>query len=222
MATKTMATKAKGRVAPRFDGDELTENFVEQLAEGQACDAIASGARLPALVSERGQAARIDRCVLRTVSLSDPMARRLRVQDSRIETSDLANIDLTGGSLERVEITTTRLTGATFTEAQLKSVLFKECKMDLALVRMARLQQCVFEGCNLAEADFYGTDLTGTIFRECDLSRVDLSHAKLAGADVRGCRLDGLRGSPEGMEGLIISPDQAVLLIPLFGIRVEW
>jgi hypothetical protein len=24
------------------------------------------------------------------------------------------------------------------------------------------------------------------------------------------------------MEGLIISPDQAVLLIPLFGIRVEW
>jgi len=217
-----MATKAKGRVAPRFDVEELAENFVEQIVKGQACDATASGVLLPALVSERGQAARIDRCLLRTVSLSDPAARRLRVQDSRIEASDWANIDLTGGSLERVEITSTRLTGATFTEARLKSVLFKECKMDLALVRMARLEQCVFERCNLSEADFYGTDLTGTVFRECDLSRADLSQAKLAGADVRGCRLDGLRGSPEGMNGLIISPDQAVLLIPLFGVRVEW
>jgi uncharacterized protein YjbI with pentapeptide repeats len=217
-----MATKTKARILPRLEMDELAENFVEQLAEGQACDAIASGAMLPALVSSRGQAARIDRCLLRRVSLSDPMARRLRVQDCQIEGSDLANIDLTGGSFDRVEIATTRLTGATFTEAHLKNVLFKECKMDLALLRMARLEQCVFEGCNLSEADFYGANLTGAIFRECNLNRADLSHTKLAGADIRGCRLDGLRGSPDGMDGLIISPDQAALLITLFGVRVEW
>jgi uncharacterized protein YjbI with pentapeptide repeats len=87
---------------------------------------------------------------------------------------------------------------------------------------MARLQQCVFERCNLTDADFYSADLSGTIFRNCDLSRADLSHAKLSGADIRNCRLDGLRGTPATMEGLIISPDQAPLLITLFGVRVEW
>ena len=84
------------------------------------------------------------------------------------------------------------------------------------------LRQCVFENCNLTDADFYGADLSGAIFRDCDLSRADLSQAKLVNADIRGCRLDGLRGTPGAMAGLITSPDQAPLLITLFGVRVEW
>jgi uncharacterized protein YjbI with pentapeptide repeats len=86
---------------------------------------------------------------------------------------------------------------------------------------MARLEHCVFERCNLTEADFYSADLTGVIFRKCDLSRADLSHAKLAGADIRDCRIDGMRGTPATMAGLLISADQAPLLITLFGVRVE-
>ena len=87
---------------------------------------------------------------------------------------------------------------------------------------MASLKQCVFERCNLADADFYGADLSGTIFRDCDLCRADVSQAKLAGADIRSCRLDSLRGTPITMDRLTISPDQAPLLITLFGVRVEW
>jgi uncharacterized protein YjbI with pentapeptide repeats len=217
-----MATKKKARTPPDLDLDQLTENLLGQLADGQASDATATNALLPALISPRGQPARIDRCLLRTVSLSNLKAQRLHLHDSRIESSDLANLDLAGGSLERVEIVATRLTGATFTEAQLKSVLFEECKLDFALFRMARLEQSVFERCNLSDADFYATDLSGTVFRNCDLSRADLSLAKLAGTDIRGCRLDDLRGRPAEMDGLIISPDQAPLLITLFGVRVEW
>jgi uncharacterized protein YjbI with pentapeptide repeats len=87
---------------------------------------------------------------------------------------------------------------------------------------MAKLEQCVFDSCNLTEADFYGTELSGSIFRRCDLSRADISHANLTGADIRDCRIDGMRGTPASAAGLVISPDQAVLLITLFGVRVEW
>jgi uncharacterized protein YjbI with pentapeptide repeats len=216
-----MATKTKGRIAPQIEFDLLTESFAEQLPSGLISDATATDTTLPPLLSPRGQPTRIDRCVWTSVTLADPKANGMHMQDARIENSDLANIVLTGSSLDRIEITSTRLTGATCTEAQLKSVLFKECKLDFALLRMAQLQQCVFENCNLTDADFYGADLAGTIFRDCDLSRADLSQAKLAGADIRGCRLDGLRGTPITMGGLIISPDQAALLITLFGVRVE-
>ncbi len=217
-----MATKIKGRIAPDIDFELLTETFAEQLPTGTVTDATASDIALPPLHSQRGQPIRVDRCVWSSVTLADPKAHGLRMQDARIENSDLANVVLTGSSFERVEITSTRLTGATCTEAQLKSVLFKECKLDLALLRMARLQQCVFEKCILTDADFYGADLSGAIFRDCDMSRADISQAKLAGVDIRGCRLDGLRGTPITMDGLIISPDQAALLITLFGVRVEW
>jgi uncharacterized protein YjbI with pentapeptide repeats len=217
-----MAGKPKGRIAPRIDDALLTETFAEQLASGSVHDALAVEMALPPLLSQRGQPAFIEGCIWRSVTLSSPKAQRLRLRDARIEQSDLANIDLTGAALERVEILATRLTGATCSEAQSKSVLFQECKVDFALFRMARLEQCVFERCNLAEADFYGANLTGAIFRGCDLSRVDISHATLSGADLRDCRLDGVRGTPEAMDGLIISPDQAALLITLFGVRVQW
>lgn len=214
--------KSKGRVAPRFDAEPLTETFEEQLGSGVVCDAMASDKTFPSLVSPRGQSVRIDRCVWRSVTISDEKAHRLLLRDSRIENSNLANLDLTESLLERVEIASTRLTGAIFTEAQLKSVLLQECKLDFAVMRMAKMQTCVFERCNLTDADFYGADLSGTVFRACDLSRADLSHAKLSGADIRDCRLDGIRGVPADTDGLIISPDQAALLITLFGIRVEW
>ncbi|MBB5337689.1 pentapeptide repeat-containing protein [Tunturiibacter gelidoferens] len=216
-----MATKTKGRIAPQIEFDLLTETFTEQFESGQVSDATGSDMALPPLLSPRGQPARIDRCLLNSVSLADPTAHGLHLHDSRIESSDLANGDLKASSIERVEFVSTRLTGAIFTDAQLKSVLFKECKLDFALLRMARLQHCVFENCNLTDADFYSADLSGTIFRDCDLSRADLSHVKLIGADIRGCRLDGLRGTPATMSGLTISSDQAALLITLFDVQVK-
>ena len=217
-----MAAKPKGRIAPRIDEAVLTETFSEQLASGAVHDAVAAEMALPALVSPRGQSATIEGCIWRSVTLSNPKAQRLRLRDARIEKSDLANIEVSGAAWERVELVATRLTGATCNESQLKSVLFQECKLDFALFRMASLEHCVFEKCNLTEADFYGANLTGAIFRGCDLSRADISHAKLTTADLRDCRLDGMRGKPDAMEGLIISPDQAALLITLFGVRVQW
>jgi uncharacterized protein YjbI with pentapeptide repeats len=218
----SMPNKVKGRIAPRIEIETLTETFREQLATGEAKDAIISEAALPSLLSPRGQSIAVDRCLWRRVTLADPKAQRLCVRDTVIESCDLANIDLTGSRLERVEITSTRLTGLTCTEAKLKSVLFRDCKMDFALVRMAKLENCIFENCNLTDADFYDADLSRNIFRECDLSRADISHAKLTGADIRDCRLDGIRGLPSNLDGLIISPDQAALLITLFGVRVQW
>jgi uncharacterized protein YjbI with pentapeptide repeats len=217
-----MAGKPKGRSAPRIDDALLTETFTEQLASGSVHDALAAGIALPPLLGPRGQSASIEVCIWRSVTLSDPKAQRLLLRDARIEESDLANIDMAGAALERVEFVATRLTGVTCSETQLKSVLFQECKLDFGFFRMARLEQCVFEKCNLAEADFYAANLTGAIFRGCDLSRVDISHATLSGADLRDCRLDGMRGAPDAMDGLIISPDQAALLITLFGVHVQW
>jgi uncharacterized protein YjbI with pentapeptide repeats len=159
--------------------------------------------------------------VFHAVSLADTGARRLLLNDVRIEGSDLANIDLSFSTFERVEIIATRLTGAVCNEAQWKSVLFRECRLELAMARMATLKDCVFEDCDLAQVDFYAADLTGAIFRRCDFSRADVSHAKLSRADIRDCRIDGMRGTPDAANGLIISPEQAALLITLFGVTVK-
>ena len=219
-----MAAKGKARLAPRMDVESLTENFREQVERGTVFEALAVGMALPSLESLRGQPVRIDQSLLRGVTLSGApdgtRAERLVMADVRVEGSDLSNLDMSEGRLERVEFVETRLTGANLRDVRLKSVLFQECKLDLAMLRMARFEACVFERCRLTEADFYGADLSGVVFRGCDLGRADLSQARLGGADLRDCRLDGMRGMPAEMNGLMISPDQAALLITLFGVKV--
>ena len=215
-----MKPKQKGRIAPRIDLDRLEDNFLAQLASGSVYDAHVSGP-LPSLNSARDKRVSILGCALTNVSLVDTNACRLMLSDVRIENSDLANIDCTAGTFERVDIIGTRLTGAVCNESQWKSVLFRECRMDLAMMRMATLHDCVFENCNLTQADLYSADLTGAIFRRSDLSRADIAQAKLTGADIRACRIDGMRGTPAAMDGLVISPEQAALLITLFGVTVK-
>ena len=196
------------------------DNFLAQLAGGSVYDAQFSGP-LPPLNSARDQRVSIIGCVFKNVSFADTNARRLLLSDVRIENSDLANIDYTGSTFERVEIIGSRLTGAICNESQWKSVLFRECRLDLATMRMAAMQDRVFEDCNITQADLYAADLTGALFRRSDLSRADIAQANLTRADIRDCRIDGMRGTPAGMEGLIISPDQAALLITLFGVTVR-
>jgi uncharacterized protein YjbI with pentapeptide repeats len=215
-----MPAKPKGRIPPRIDLDRLEDNFITQLASGSVYDARFSG-QLPPLHSARDQRVSLMGCALQNVSLAETNARSLLLSDVRIESSDLANIDCTGSTFERVEIVGTRLTGAICTESQWKSVLFRECRLDLAILRMTTMQDCLFEDCNLNQADLYAADLTGAIFRRADLSRADVAQAKLTRADIRDCRIDGMRGAPAAMDGLIISPDQAVLLITLFGVTVK-
>jgi uncharacterized protein YjbI with pentapeptide repeats len=216
-----MPAKQKGRVAPRLNLDGIEDNLTAQIASGSVYDAHLSGGRLPLLHSVRDQRVSLIGCALQNVSLTDTNARRLLLSDVRIENSDLANIDCSASNFERVEIIGTRLTGALWNEAQWKSVLFRECRMDLVMARMATMQDCVFEDCNLTQADFYAADMAGAIFRRCDFSRADIAQAKLTGADIRDCRIDGMRGMPAAMDGLIISPDQAALLITLFGVTVK-
>jgi len=103
-----MAAKPKGRIAPRIDEALLTETFSKQLASGSVHDALVADMALPPLVSPRGQAASIEGCIWRSITLSDPKAQRLRLRDARIESSDLANIDMAAAALERVEFLATR------------------------------------------------------------------------------------------------------------------
>jgi uncharacterized protein YjbI with pentapeptide repeats len=215
-----MPTKQKGRIAPRIDLNRLEGNFLTQLASGSVYDAHFSGP-LPPLHSARDQRVSILGCALQSVSTADTNARRLLLSDVRIENSDLANIDCTGSTFERVEFIGARLTGAICNESQWKSVLFRDCRLDLAMIRMATLHDCVFESCNLTQADLYSADLTGAIFRRSDLSRADVAQATLSGADIRDCRIDSMRGTPIATDGLTISPDQATLLITLFGVIVK-
>lgn len=64
----------------------------------------------------------------------------------------------------------------------------------------------------LSGLDLEGKDLQGREFRGCMLRKVNL-----ANADLRTCRLEGLRD----VQGMIVTPVQAIGLAALLGITVK-
>jgi uncharacterized protein YjbI with pentapeptide repeats len=115
------------------------------------------------------------------------------------------------GSLERVAVSDTRMTGLACTDGMLSDVTFDACKIDLTNWRFTRFDVVSFDRCNLSGADFGEADLRGASFTDCDLSGAQFSNARMAGARFRNCELEGI-GGITSWQGAIVHPDDLMAL----------
>jgi uncharacterized protein YjbI with pentapeptide repeats len=132
--------------------------------------------------------------VLTEVDLSGAKLDGLDLEDGSLKACNLANLRSRGCTLDRVEIETSRLTGAMLVEPRLMDVLFRDCPIDLSSFRFGRLSRVRFERCRLSEADFQGVTARACSFIDCDMTGVQLSQGTFTGSAFRGCSLSGARG----------------------------
>jgi uncharacterized protein YjbI with pentapeptide repeats len=163
-------------------------------------------------VSVRGA---ISRSELTSVILAESRAGPLTMLDTVLRRVDLSHAEWIALTARRVEILDCRATGwrSTFDLAQ--DFYMEDCRMDYCVLTIVRAKDLnVFKGCAFRNATI-GGDLSNVIFDECLLDGVEfLAHAA-TGCDLRGSRLDGITGLMS-LRGALISPDQAVTLVPQF------
>ncbi len=145
---------------------------------------------------------------------------RLRLADTRAETSDLSGANWEKARFRRAEFIGCRLLGIQLLEAQLEDVVFRDCNLEGAVFVSATFKAVRFEKCNLRGAAFEEADLSGTVFYQCDLTNASLRGTKLRGADLRGSTVNGLQTSAKELQGVIIDAVQAVQVVGLLGITV--
>jgi uncharacterized protein YjbI with pentapeptide repeats len=184
--------------------DESTaeSDFGEQLNSGDHyTDIVLSNRNLA------GQAAgrlTLQRARLQDIEMVGSKLKFLRLIDARLDHCDLANIDWSQSTFDRIELVNCRMTGGSFIDSEIKDVSFEDCKIDLAQFRVSAFKDCRFLNCNLREADFYEANLEGIVFSGCDMRGVQLYGANLKGADFRGSQLEGLQARAEDLQGAII------------------
>ena len=115
--------------------------------------------------------------------------------DTVVEHADWANRRELGLAARRVEVRSSRFTGAELGEAILIDATFVDCRLDLAGLRHARLERVVFRDCRLGECDLHGATLTDVLFERSELRQATLTGARLERVELRGCELTGLRGA---------------------------
>ena len=126
--------------------------------------------------------------------LSGARLNSLFLTDCTLERCNLANTVVRNGSMRRVTVTGSRLTGFMWTAGDARETEFRDCRADMASFESAKLSHVVFEDCNLRDADCRSARLEAVRFEGCDLTGADLGGARLERCSMRRCTLDGLRG----------------------------
>jgi uncharacterized protein YjbI with pentapeptide repeats len=168
--------------------------------------------------------AEVEQCRFRSADLSNCALERTSFIDCLVEDSDLANLRTVKSSLQRVQLSATRMTGLHWVDGALREVTIADCRANLSSFRFTAFHNVLFENCVLTGADFQNADLTGARFVGCDLTGAQFSHAKMAGTRLSDCVLAGL-GGVSSMAGATVSGADLVTLTytlaAALGIRID-
>jgi uncharacterized protein YjbI with pentapeptide repeats len=126
--------------------------------------------------------------------LSGARLQNLFLVDCCLRRANVANAVVRNGSMRRVTVEGSRLTGLQWTGGDVRESSFADCRADMASFESSKLSHVAFSDGDLRDADFRSTRMEAVHFERCDLSGADLSGARLERCSMRGCTLDGLRG----------------------------
>lgn len=165
---------------------------------------------------------------------------RLDAARCRFDGCRLTGCDFTRASLQEVIFDHCDLSGARFDDAGLLQVQFLDCRGLGAYFTGALWDEVTIEGgsfqyANLARVEWKNcrlrtgmqdavlTDLTAkkTHVDGCDFTRADWSHAHIAQLDLSRSVIEGAVFSPEALQGVRVSRDQAADLARLLGLVIQ-
>jgi uncharacterized protein YjbI with pentapeptide repeats len=131
---------------------------------------------------------------LESADLSGARLQSLFLGDCELARCNLSNAVVRNGSMRRVSVEGSRLTGFTWTAGEIRDGVFRDCRADMSSFGGSKFDRVVFERCDLREADLRQGRFESVAFRGCDLSGADIGNARFAGCEMSGCTLEGLRG----------------------------
>lgn len=161
---------------------------------------------------------------LRGVALKVSAPRGFTLSDVVIRSCDLSNLDAREGSIRRVDIHGSRLTGLSLSAATLSDLIVRASSLKLASFAFARLRRVAFEEVDLTEASFMQAHLEQVAFSKCSLTCVDFRGAKFKDCVIRGSSLDTIIGI-DSLAGVTMPwPDllaSAAAMASALGITIE-
>ena len=124
--------------------------------------------------------------------------------------------------LNRCDFRSCSAPGITFLKGRLTGVNMTDSQMGYCDLSEATVDRLVARETSLSEANVYGTKLRHVTLERCDLSRTTVCRASLSGVDLSTSEIAGIRVSSDFHElrGATVSPEQAVQLAGLLGVKV--
>lgn len=213
--------RTHARVSEAIGAHVTEQELEERLAEGDAevaltsfeglelADVDASGATFSEVVFKHCTFERVD---FSQSTFTDVIFSGCRFISCTMERSWLNRVDIRSTSAPGMSLAHGRLTGVGIVDSQLTYADFSEASISDLHVQATALAESVWQAARLKR----------TTFADCSLTRAEFVGTSLAGIDLSSCEIGGIVVSNTFRElrGLVVSPEQAQVLVGLLGVRI--
>ncbi|MYL43488.1 pentapeptide repeat-containing protein [Virgibacillus massiliensis] len=169
-----------------------------------------------------GEHVRFEEVYLKKVTLSQSRLSFSRWTDVIFNGCDLSNVDFQDAYFNRVAFHNCKLAGADFDQANFQDVQFIECEAPYCLFNQTLLRDMAFRQCLLKGANFMEVQFDNVQFGYSVIQDVTFTGSSLASIDLSNCQFRTIHLTGEELRGAIISAEQAVSFIELFGVQVKY
>lgn len=146
-------------------------------------------------------------CLFEQVDFGDCTFRDVRFEQCRF-----IGCTMDKGWLNRVDLRDCSAPGLSLLQARLSQVSAAACDLSFANISETSIDHMALRDCRMREAAFQRAKLRHVSLADCDLTRIDVSTC-LFQAPV-------LSGDHRELRGLVVSPEQALSLATLLGVRI--
>ncbi|MBO0995749.1 pentapeptide repeat-containing protein [Bacillus sp. SD088] len=141
--------------------------------------------------------------------------------DVVFENCDLTNLDFRMARFTRVEFIDCKLVGVNCDQANFNDVLFRQCQAPYSLFNLSTFQDVCFDECLLKGANFIDASLEFLDFTNSVIEDVQFTGTSLSNIDLSQCEFSLIHADEHDLRGAIISPEQAIGFIEVFGLKVK-
>lgn len=135
------------------------------------------------------------------------------VSDARIIDSNFSNTLFDDCRMQRVEVTESRLVGASFAGGHLRDLVMEGCLADMSSWRSASLTRAVFRHCRLDGSDWAAARFSDIVFVDCTLVGAQFSQCRVQRVRFASCDLAGV-GGLSSLAGALMGLADVVSLAP--------
>lgn len=142
--------------------------------------------------------------------------------DVIFEKCDLSNVDFSGAKFIRVEFKDCKMRGANFDNVVMRDVSWMNCQAPYSRFSLTEMKDVRFDNCLLTGSNFLDASVDNLQLGATTIEDVQFTGTSLKNVDLSECQYTYIHVQEDDLRGAIVSPEQAISLIEVFGVKVKY
>ena len=204
-------------VKPRLSKYLTEKNFSKEDSRGDCYDLWIRNCSLEFHMEE----VEFNGCKFEKVDFSSAQIRNVDFIDCVFEHCNLSGVDFSNRSIHRCSFEHCNLVGCDFIQSGLQDISITDSKCDYVNFSSSQMKHFSIKDSVFRKGRVVDVQWSDIYFEKINFEETEFLHTKLDGIDFGNCNIDRISVLASDVKGMIVNPEQALMLISLLGINIK-